>query len=41
VTASASANRAAIIGHGFVEISTANGHDAIAKVTRAGAHLNA
>jgi hypothetical protein len=27
---------AKLVGHGFVEISTANGQDAIAKVTRAG-----
>jgi hypothetical protein len=27
---------AKLVGHGFVEISTANGHDYIAKVTRAG-----
>ena len=42
VTASVSANPVAkLVGHGFVEISTANGQDAIAKVTRAGAHVNA
>jgi len=30
---------AELIGHGFVEISIANGHDAIAKVTQAEARI--